>query len=161
MPARLSVLFVCMGNICRSPTAEGVVQKLLDDGGLAGQIALDSAGTHAWHINEPPDPRAQEAAAKLDIDLSGLRARAVEPADFHEFDYIIAMDRDNVESLELIRPPNAKATVELMLAYASNASNTSVQEVPDPYYGGTAGFEKVVELLQDAGQGLLQKLQQS
>jgi protein-tyrosine phosphatase len=157
MTARKSILFVCMGNICRSPTAEGVMRKLLQDAGLADQIALDSAGTHAWHINEPPDPRSQQAAAARDILMSDLRARAVESSDFRDFDYILAMDRDNLEALERIRPPNASAQVELMLTYATHASG---DEVPDPYYGGSAGFEKVLDLLQDAGQGLLQSLQQ-
>jgi protein-tyrosine phosphatase len=157
MPDTTSILFVCMGNICRSPTAHGVMRKLLEDEGEGLSIELDSAGTHAWHVSEPPDPRAQRAALARDVDLSDLRARAVETSDFHEFDYILAMDNDNLANLDKIQPPNSKATVALMLSYAEK---TSLQEVPDPYYGGKEGFERVLDMLEDASQGLLTELRQ-
>ena len=157
MPDTTSILFVCMGNICRSPTAHGVMRKLLEDEGEGLSIELDSAGTHAWHISEPPDPRAQRAALARDVDLSDLRTRAVEISDFHEFDYILAMDNDNLANLDKIQPPNSKATVALMLSYAEK---TSLQEVPDPYYGGKEGFERVLDMLEDGSRGLLTELRQ-
>ncbi len=148
-----------MGNICRSPTAHGVMRKLLEDEGEQG-IALDSAGTHAYHVNEPPDPRAQEAALAREIDISDLRARAVDYPDFREFDLIVAMDRDNLARLEAIRQqlPGAKAQLALMLNYASDSD---LDEVPDPYYGGADGFETVLDLLEDACRGLLRELRSS
>jgi protein-tyrosine phosphatase len=157
MPDKTSILFVCMGNICRSPTAHGVMRKLLEDEGESLNIELDSAGTHAWHVSEAPDPRAQRAALARDVDLSDLHARAVETSDFHEFDYILAMDHDNLAHLDKIRPPNSTATVALMLSYAEK---TSFQEVPDPYYGGKEGFERVLDMLEDASRGLLTELRQ-
>jgi protein-tyrosine phosphatase len=155
MADTVSVLFVCMGNICRSPSAHGVMRKLLEDEGEGLRVQLDSAGTHAWHVNEPPDLRAQKAALARDVDLSDLRARAVETSDFHEFDYILAMDHDNLTNLDGIRPPNSKAQVGLMLSFASNAR---MREVPDPYYGGPEGFERVLNMLEDASRGLLAEL---
>jgi protein-tyrosine phosphatase len=155
MADTVSVLFVCMGNICRSPSAHGVMRKLLEDEGEGLRVQLDSAGTHAWHVNEPPDLRAQKAALARDVDLSDLRARAVETSDFHEFDYILAMDHDNLTNLDGIRPPNSKAQVALMLSFASNAR---MREVPDPYYGGPEGFERVLNMLEDASRGLLAEL---
>lgn len=150
-----SVLFVCMGNICRSPTAHGVVRKLLQEEGADLDIRVDSAGTHAYHVNEPPDPRAQSAAAARGIDISDLRARAVEISDFDEFDYILAMDHDNLELLERIRPPGSRAELRLMLSYSTLEHS---DEVPDPYYGGAKGFEDVLDMLEEAGRGLLQNL---
>ena len=155
MADTVSVLFVCMGNICRSPSAHGVMRKLLEDEGEGLRVQLDSAGTHAWHVNEPPDLRAQKAALARDVDLADLRARAVETSDFHEFDYILAMDHDNLTHLDGIRPPNSKAQVALMLSFASNAR---MREVPDPYYGGPEGFERVLNMLEDASRGLLAEL---
>jgi protein-tyrosine phosphatase len=133
------------------------MRKLLEDEGAGLSIELDSAGTHAWHVSEPPDPRAQRAALARDVDLSDLRARAVQISDFHEFDYILAMDNDNLANLDKIQPPNSKATVALMLSYAEKAS---LQEVPDPYYGGKEGFERVLDMLEDASRGLLTELRQ-
>ena len=157
MPDKTSILFVCMGNICRSPTAHGVMRKLLEDEGGSLNIELDSAGTHAWHVSEAPDPRAQRAALARDVDISDLHARAVETSDFHEFDYILAMDHDNLANLDKIRPPNSTAIVALMLSYAEK---NSFQEVPDPYYGGKEGFERVLDMLEDASRGLLTELRQ-
>jgi protein-tyrosine phosphatase len=156
---KTSVLFVCMGNICRSPTAHGVMRKLLETQGEGLRIELDSAGTHAWHVNEAPDPRAQQAALARDVDISDLRARAVEVSDFHDFDYVVAMDRDNLNNLDRIRPPNSKAEVKLMLSFAANThSDKYGEDVPDPYYGGPEGFEDVLDMLEDASRGLLTEL---
>ncbi len=157
MAAGTSVLFVCMGNICRSPTAHGVMRKLLEAEAADLGFQLDSAGTHAWHVGEPPDARAQQAAQARGIDISDLRARAVEIADFHAFDYILAMDRDNLKLLQRIQPDGSRAQLELMLPYAKLAKT---DEVPDPYYGGSDGFERVLDMLEDASRGLLAELRQ-
>lgn len=149
------VLFVCLGNICRSPTAEGVMRKLLDDHGLAGRIEVDSAGTHAYHVGEPPDRRAAAAAARRGIDLSALRGRRVEPSDFHRFDYILAMDRENLSNLLAIAPPGQESKARLFLEFGTQRSIT---EVPDPYYGGADGFDRVLDLIEDAAQGLLRDI---
>lgn len=150
-----SVLFVCMGNICRSPTAHGVFRKLVEEAGSDVGIFIDSAGTHSYHVGEAPDGRAQSAAMSRGIDISDLRARKVSADDFHRFDYILAMDRENLALLEGIRPPGARADLRLMLSFADAISEA---EVPDPYYGGPEGFETVLDMLKDAGQGLLQSI---
>lgn len=152
----ISVLFVCMGNICRSPTAEGVMRKQLAewDGELI--VEVDSAGTHAYHAGQPPDSRAIEAAARRGIDLSGQIARAVEIGDFDRFDLILAMDEDNLAILESLRPAGSKSEIGLLLAYSRNYP---AGPVPDPYYGGRNGFERVLDMLEDACSGLLQHLQ--
>jgi protein-tyrosine phosphatase len=157
MPADTSVLFVCMGNICRSPTAHGVMRQLLHEQGTDVSVQLDSAGTHAWHVNEPPDPRSMQAALSRGVDISDLRARAVEISDFKKFDLILAMDQDNLTMLKRIQPKGSKAHLELMLHFASYADTG---EVPDPYYGGSNGFERVLDLLEDASRGLLTELRQ-
>lgn len=149
------VLFVCMGNICRSPTAEGVVRGHLKTSELAGQVEIDSAGTHAYHVGEPPDLRAQKAAQGRGYDLSGLRARKVSAADFIRFDYILAMDRDNLSLLREACPPEHRHKLKLFLEYAANFDE---DEVPDPYYGGAAGFEHVLDLIEDAARGLVGSL---
>jgi protein-tyrosine phosphatase len=146
------VLFVCLGNICRSPTAHGVFAKMVDDEGFGGAIVVDSAGTHAYHIGERPDPRAQKAASKRAIDLSALRARRVVPEDFEEFDYLVAMDRSNLEHLQSMCPPAAQHKLHLFLSFAPELN---LDEVPDPYYGGPAGFERVIDLIEDASRGLI------
>jgi protein-tyrosine phosphatase len=155
MTPRIEVLFVCMGNICRSPTAEGVFRHLVAEARLTHLISVDSAGTHGYHIGAPPDARARAAAARRNYDLSRLRARQVAGTDFERFDYVLAMDRENLSSLEAIRPPNARAEVGLLLAYARRAGKL---EVPDPYYGGARGFEHVLDLIEDASSGLLDHL---
>jgi len=143
------VLFVCMGNICRSPTAEGVMRRLLRDEGLADQIELDSAGTGGWHAGEPPDPRATEAARRRGIELAGA-ARQVEPEDFERFDLILAMDRDNLAALRRLAPDDAaRGKVRLLLGD---------RDVPDPYYGGERGFEDVLDLVEGACRELLDEL---
>lgn len=150
------VLLVCMGNICRSPTAEGVLRAHVKRAGLADEVEIDSAGTHAYHVGEPPDPRSQKAAAKRGYELAHLRARRVAAADFLRFDLILAMDRDNLDMLHEACPPEERHRVKLMLEYARNAKH---DEVPDPYYGGPDGFERVLDLIEDAALGLVEELQ--
>jgi len=149
-----SVLFVCMGNICRSPTAEGVFRNLVSEAGLADRIAVDSAGTHAYHVGEPPDRRATAAAERRGVSLSEIRARRVSEQDFERFDYIIAMDEDNQVRLQEQAPDEHRSKVALFLSYAS----CSETEVPDPYYGGAGGFERVLDLVEEASRGLLETL---
>ena len=149
-----SVLFVCMGNICRSPTAEGVFRHFVNEAGLADQIETDSAGTHAYHVGEPPDRRASAAAERRGVSLAEIRARRVSDDDFERFDYILAMDEDNQARLLEQAPPEHRAKVALFLSYAS----VSETEVPDPYYGGGAGFEHVLDLVEEASRGLLETL---
>ena len=150
-----SVLFVCMGNICRSPTAEGVFRHVVAGAGLESSIHIDSAGTHAYHVNEPPDRRARAAAERRGYSLESIRARRVEPADFERFDYVIAMDRDNLALLTGQSEVNYHDKIHLFLDFADAAED----EVPDPYYGGAAGFERVLDLVEDASRGLLETLQ--
>jgi protein-tyrosine phosphatase len=152
---KVNVLFVCMGNICRSPTAEGVFAKRLEEAGLAHMVAVDSAGTHAYHVGDPPDPRAQRTAAKRGIDLSGLRARRAQPEDFSRFDYVLAMDRDNFLHLQEICPPGEEHKLNLFLSYAPHLDR---DEVPDPYYGGPTGFERVLDMIEAASEGLLEDI---
>lgn len=152
----IKVLFVCMGNICRSPTSEGVFRQLVNDSGLTEKIHIDSAGTHAYHVGQPPDSRAQAAARKRSIDLSSQRARKVKSSDFHEFDYIIAMDDSNVADLEYICPNEHQEKLHLFLSFAENINH---REVPDPYYGGEQGFENVLDMVEQASAGLLNSIQ--
>ena|GEM_PF-23326 len=150
-----SVLFVCMGNICRSPTAEGVMRALVETSGEDLSVTIDSAGTHAYHEGEQPDRRATAVALSRGIDLSKQRARAVQPADFNTFDLILAMDEDNLALLEKMRPENSRAEVGLFMNYSRRSPGASV---PDPYYGGSMGFERVLDMLDEAAQGLLEEL---
>jgi protein-tyrosine phosphatase len=150
------VLFVCTGNICRSPTAEGVFRQLLSQDAPDLRVEVDSAGTAGYHIGEPPDLRSQRAAMRRGIDLGGLRARQVTPADFSYFDLILAMDRGNLLELETMRPNNSRARVELFLQYAPDSGRL---EVPDPYYRDVGGFEEVLDLTVAASRGLLAALQ--
>lgn len=156
MPVK--VLFVCLGNICRSPTAEGVFQKLVKDSGLSDFIQTDSAGTAGWHHGKMPDPRTIAAAKRRNIDLSVLRARAVEGKDFHEFDYILAMDETNLEYLQELKPDDYSGHLSLFLEFGQQ---TRYREVPDPYYGGAEGFERVLDLVEDAAAGLLTSIQKN
>lgn len=150
-----SVVFVCTGNICRSPTAEGVFLKLVGEAGLSERIVVDSAGTHGYHVGEPPDRRAQEAAARRGYDLSRLRARKFQREDFQRFDLVLAMDRDNHGILARIAQPSAGHRLRMMMEYASQFQEI---EVPDPYYGGPDGFDRVLDMLEDAAQGLLEAI---
>jgi protein-tyrosine phosphatase len=152
---RLFVLFVCMGNICRSPTAEGVFRKVVADAGLDHRIVIESAGTHAYHANDPPDRRSQAAAERRGFSLANIRARRVESSDFERFDYIFAMDRDNLEMLRAAASEKSEAEIHLFLEYATAGRE---YEVPDPYYGGAAGFERVLDLIEDASTELLELL---
>ncbi len=154
MKEKKGVLFVCMGNICRSPTAEGVFRHHVEKAGLADRIDVDSAGTHAYHVGEPPDHRARAAAERRGMSLDGIRARRVSSADFERFDYIIAMDEDNLFRLRDEAPDDHTAEIRLFLEYSTGSET----EVPDPYYGGAAGFERVLDLVVDASQGLLKAL---
>ncbi|MCW8956820.1 MAG: low molecular weight phosphotyrosine protein phosphatase, partial [Gammaproteobacteria bacterium] len=142
----------CMGNICRSPTAEGVFRQLVNQSGLSDQIHIDSAGTHAYHIGQPPDHRAQAAALNRNIDLSSQRARKVHSGDFEQFDYVLAMDNDNYAELQYISDTSQQAKLSLFLDFATNPDT---REVPDPYYGGELGFEHVLDLVEAAALGLL------
>lgn len=151
----IRVLFVCMGNICRSPTAEAVVRAHLENSGLSAEVEIDSAGTHGYHIGKPPDRRAQEAAAGRGYDLSPLRARQVSESDFSRFDRILAMDRDNLEFLRQACPAEHRNKLQLFLEYSSNHAE---REVPDPYYGGADGFQHVLDLVEDAARGLVEDL---
>ncbi len=149
------VLFVCMGNICRSPMAEGMFRKALRDAGLEGQIETDSAGTHAYHIGSPPDPRAQQAIRQRGVDISGLRGRKVDDADFERFDYILAMDGDNMDRLIRRAPARHQGKVRRLLAFSRKYPNL---DVVDPYYGGPQGFEENLDMIEDAVQGLLREI---
>jgi protein-tyrosine phosphatase len=152
---KFGVLFVCTGNICRSPTAEAIFRKLATDAGMAGAVTADSAGTHGYHVGEPPDPRAQKAAAKRGYDLSALRARTIEGADFRSFDLILAMDQEHHAILSRIAGSSAEHKLKLMMSYARRFKE---RDVPDPYYGGPQGFERVLDMLEDAAKGLLESL---
>ncbi len=149
---KASVLFVCMGNICRSPTAEAVFRSRVAKAGLDPHIRIDSAGTHDYHIGAPPDPRTREAAALRGYDMSALRGRQVEAADFGRFDYVLAMDSANLSILRRLRPRDAQGHLGLFLEFARRHAE---REVPDPYYGGKEGFERVLDMVEDAAEGLL------
>ena len=151
---KISILFVCMGNICRSPTAEGVFRYHVEQAGLADRLQIDSAGTHAYHTGEPPDRRARAAAERRGMSLEGIKARRVVADDFERFDYIIAMDEDNLARLRDESPAEHHGKLRLFLEFG----NLSEREVPDPYYGGSAGFERVLDLVDEASQGLLRTL---
>jgi protein-tyrosine phosphatase len=152
------ILFVCMGNICRSPTAEGVMRRLVEDAGLADSIELDSAGTGDWHLGHPPDARASEAAARRGVTLDGA-ARSVGPADFSRFDLLVAMDRSNVRDLLVLAPDEESAgKVRLLREFDPASAGAPDLDVPDPYYGGDRGFETVLDMVEAACRGLLDEL---
>ncbi len=142
-----------MGNICRSPTAEGVAKKIIQIKGLDGEIKVDSAGTHSYHAGQPPDPRARKAALRRGVDLSRLRARRVDATDFERFDLLLAMDRDNLEHLTRDCPRAHTPKLGLLMRYAHHFD---VDDVPDPYYGSDVGFELVLDMVEDAAQGLIE-----
>ena len=154
----MRVLFVCLGNICRSPTAEGVMRSLVVREALEDRIELDSAGTGAWHIGSAPDGRARRAAAARGIELTG-RARQVEPEDFDAFDLVLAMDRENERLLRgIARDEQERSKVRLLREFDPASVEAGDLEVPDPYYGAAGGFEEVLELVQEACEGLLAEI---
>lgn len=150
----MKVLFVCLGNICRSPTAEGVFRRALEQAGMADKIQIDSCGIGDWHVGKAPDTRAQQAALSRGIDLSALRARQLTTQDFVEFDYVLGMDQDNLTAMRKLKPANSRAHLGLFLDFAG----MSGAEVPDPYYGGEEGFESVLTMVEAASDGLIQHL---
>lgn len=149
------VLFVCMGNICRSPTAEGVFRAAANRAGWAKKVEIDSAGTHALRVGHSPDRRATIAASRRGYEIAKLRAREVSIADFTRFDYILAMDEDNLRQLESLRPIDYQGHMGLLLEFAPE---TGLREVPDPYYGPPEGFERVLDLIEAASAGLLEHI---
>ncbi len=151
----MKVLFVCLGNICRSPTAEVVFRAAASREAPDIALEIDSAGTAAYHVGEAPDRRTRQAAARRGYDLSQLRARVVEPRDFEYFDLILAMDRENLSALERRAPQHVRERLRLFLEFAPEAG---VSEVPDPYYGGPNGFEDVLDLIEAASRGLIEHL---
>lgn len=154
---QVKVLFVCMGNICRSPTAEAVFKHYVEKAGLSHRIVSDSAGTHDYHIGDPPDKRAQRAAHGRGYDMSQLRARQVRKTDFAEFDYVLAMDEHNFHMLKAECPPEHSHKILLFMDFSTNSGR---RNVPDPYYGGPQGFEHVLDMVEDAAQGLLRHIQE-
>jgi protein-tyrosine phosphatase len=153
----LRILFVCLGNICRSPTAEGVLRTLAAREAPELRLEVDSAGTADFHVGEPPDPRTQAAGLRRGYDLAALRARVIEPADFGHFDLILAMDEDNLRVLRRRAPAHVHERLRLLLEFAPDADS---RDVPDPYYGGPNGFEEVLDLVEAATRGLLTHLRQ-
>lgn len=149
------ILFVCLGNICRSPTAEVVLRTRADRAGVASRVAVASAGTGSWHAGMPPDRRAVAHAAKRGYDLSNVRARQVVREDFVRFDWILAMDRGNLRELRSLRPPDAHGHLGLFLDFAPHLG---LQDVPDPYYGGASHFERVLDLIEQASDSLVAHL---
>lgn len=148
----VDLLMVCMGNICRSPTAHGVLEKMVADAGLASHITVDSAGTHSYHVGEPPDERAQQHAALRGYDLSAQRARRLVAQDFERFDLVLVMDAANETHARPLCPPGQHHRLRRLTDYCTTLQ---VSEVPDPYYGGAAGFEQVLDIVEDACRGLL------
>ncbi len=149
-----SVLFICMGNICRSPTAEGVFRAQVEAAGLGDQFEIDSAGTHGYHVGAPPDERSQEHARRRGYELGGLRARQLVAADFERFDLLLAMDEENLARAARLATPAQRERLQLFMQYAPGLGRA----VPDPYYGGPEGFEQVLDLVEAASAGLLEAL---
>ncbi len=156
--SKTRVLFVCLGNICRSPTAHGVFEALVEARSLAGQIEVDSAGTGDWHVGFPPDKRAQAEARRRGVDISSLRARQVKNADFDRFDYVVAMDEANLRDLKRLMPEHFSGYLGLFLPFAPELD---ISEVPDPYYGAANGFVRVFDLIECASEGLLAEIQRA
>lgn len=151
MPEQVSVLFVCLGNICRSPSAEGVFRQLASQQGIADKLRIDSCGTGNWHIGKAPDVRATEAAGRRGVDISELRARQISVEDLDGFDYVLVMDRENLADVRDLWHQNGGTEPRLFLEFGDSRQ----AEVPDPYFGGEDGFERVLDLIDDASRGLL------
>lgn len=151
------VLFVCLGNICRSPTAQGVFERVVADAGLEHRVAVDSCGTGAWHIGKAPDSRAIQAAKKRGVDIAHLRARQFSPSDLEAFDFILVMDEQNLADTRSHWQQRGGTEPELFLSYGDNPD---LVDVPDPYYGGDSGFEAVLDLIEEASRGLLSQLRE-
>ena len=151
----MRILFICMGNICRSPTAEAVFRHLLQQRAPDVTVEIDSAGTHDYHVGEAPDRRALAAARRRGIDMSGLHARQIQYSDFERFDLLLAMDQENVAELRRRAPATYQERIRLFMEYAPQAHS---RVVPDPYYGGTQGFEEVLDLLEQASMGLIEEV---
>lgn len=151
----VKILFVCLGNICRSPMAEGVFRNLVESKGIADKFVIDSAGTGAWHVGADPDDRAQSVLLANGMDISGLRARQITEKDFDAFDLIIAMDRSNYNNIVKLDPEAAEGKVHMMLGFAPHLNK---EDVPDPYYGGDEGFEHVLYLVREASEVILASL---
>lgn len=151
----LRVTFVCMGNICRSPTAHGVFRQRVRDAGLEAQVLVDSAGTHGYHVGAPPDARSQQHARRRGVDLSDLRARQLSGQDFEDADLLLVMDADNLAEARRRCPPQHRHKLQLLTEHCRTLTGT---EVPDPYYGGEGGFERVLDLIEDACAGLLDQV---
>ena len=156
MSAEIGVLLVCTGNICRSPTAEGVMRHLAKKRGLADHVRIESAGTHDYHVGEPPDPRTLKHASKRGYDMSAQRASQVRPEHFETFDYILAMDRGHLRTLRAMAPEGAKAKVGLFLEASGKWKG---EDVPDPYYGGVSGFEEVLDMVEEAAERWLDRIE--
>ena len=156
----IKVLFVCMGNICRSPTAHAVMQHKVDEQGLGDHIQIDSAGTHAYHVGEKSDARSRQKAAHKGIDMEFIRARKISIRDHDEFDYILAMDSDNLELIQYYAPSEGKAKVRMFLSYANDQGLNNKTDVPDPYYGGDAGFEEVFRLVDQGCDALIDHIRE-
>lgn len=158
---RLRVLMVCMGNICRSPTAEAVLRHRLEQAGLAADVGVDSAGTHAYHVGNPPDERSQQAGAQRGYRLAHLRARKVAQSDYADFDLLLAMDWDNLALLEEACPADLRRRLRRLTEFIPTTHGLAgAPVVPDPYYGGPAGFEHVLDLIEAACDGLVEHLRQ-
>ncbi len=157
----IKILFVCLGNICRSPTAEGVFRHKLNQAGIRdgylGSIFLDSAGTGAWHVGSPPDRRSQEMALKYGVSLKDLRARKITRQDFSDYDYILGMDQENIRNMKAVCPPDHHHKISLIMDYAENCPG--ITEVPDPYSGGLEGFDRVFDIIDRGSAGLLKHIQ--
>ncbi|MGB1547998.1 MAG: low molecular weight protein-tyrosine-phosphatase [Alphaproteobacteria bacterium] len=151
----IRVLFVCMGNICRSPTAEGIFRAMVQEAGLDHLVEIDSAGTHGYHVGEPPDPRAQNATRQRGVEIGSLRARKFHKDDFEDFDYVLAMDRQNHAILMDLCPPEHSDRLHLFLSFAEG---TKVHDVPDPYYGNVDRFDVALELIEQGAAGLLAEI---
>ncbi|MHB8741730.1 MAG: low molecular weight protein-tyrosine-phosphatase [Sulfuricaulis sp.] len=154
----VKVIFVCLGNICRSPTAEGVFRKLVRDENLDHLFVIDSAGTHAYHVGEPPDERAQDACARRGIDITRLRGRQAIAEDIEKFDYVLAMDHENYRNLLNICPSGHKSRIRLFMEFAPNRPE---DEVPDPYFGGVSGFDRMLDMIEEAARGLLEDIRRT